>query len=422
MDNILNRIEELTQNISTAPKSVALYKQRAKLYGSLHQVYLDRPAPFHIAPDDDEKRHACRTTITYLQQAIHDYNIAIQLTDMAKTDIDGEEYRPLFEAYMLCGALFQCLHEYSHALTVTREVMAFFPRHDKAQMYYNGFCVTLGTCYLALHEYPEALIYFQQVIERSPHTSSYYARRAECHYGMHQYQLALQDFQAAIEYDDAGLNSSDLLPRIDACYAALFEQQSHTITSRHEQECSRIRHDEREKIVATLSASLQGLSASNATTPHHITNETVMTSQGQEVFHIDLESLKSQISNVAASPHLQEASYDLIDAIIRIDQVGNIDPEAAIGKARKVTEIMIHDLHLRHINRRGKNLVSMITVLHEEKILPDKIFTYLETVRKLGNLSVHYSPNKAADITGYDVKVIGIITARIVQWYITSAA
>jgi hypothetical protein len=299
--------------------------------------------------------------------------------------------------------------------------MAFFPRHDKAQMYYDGFCATLGTCYLGLHEYPEALTYFTRAIEHNPRTSSYYEHRAECHYEMHQYQLALQDFQAAIKYDDTGWNSSDLLPRIDACYAALFEQQTRTISDLHEHECSRIRHDEREKIVATLSASLQGLSASNATPPHYITHETVMTSQGQEVFHIDLESLKSQVYSVAVSPSLQEASSDLIDAIMRIDQVGNIDPEAAIGKARKVTEMMIHDLYMRHIHRRGKNLVSMITVLHEKDILPDKIFTYLETVRKLGNLSVHYSPNKAADITRYDVKVIGIITASIVQWYITSA-
>jgi hypothetical protein len=120
MDTTLSRIEELTQNISAAPKSVALYKQRAELYYSLHQAYLDRPAPFHFAPDDAEKRQACRTAIAYLQKAIHDYNVAIQLTDMAKTDIDGKEYRSLFIAYMLCGAFYQGLHEYSQALAVTR--------------------------------------------------------------------------------------------------------------------------------------------------------------------------------------------------------------------------------------------------------------------------------------------------------------
>lgn len=421
MDDTLTKIEKLTQDITAAPKSVTLYQQRAKLYSSLQQGYLNRPAPFTIAPDEHEKRRACRSTIAYLKHAIHDYNMVMQLTSTAKSDIGSEEYRPMFEAYMLCGALCRNLHEYTQALTLTHEAITFFPRHDKAQMYYSGFCATLGACYLELENYPEAIKYLTVAIEHSQHASSYYAQRAECQYGLQQYQLALQDFQTSAELDDVGWNTSDILPRIDACYAAIFEQQSRTLEVQHKQEQVRIRHEEREKIVATLSASLQQLNTSDATPPHYIAEETVMTPQGQEVFHVDLESLKSQIHDVPSSPRLKEASVDLIDEIIRIDQVGNIDPAAAIGKARKVTEIMIHDLYLRHINKHGKNLVSMITALHEKSILPDKIFTYLETVRKLGNLSVHYSPNKVTEMTRYDVKVIGIITASIVQWYITSA-
>ena len=45
---------------------------------------------------------------------------------------------------------------------------------------------------------------------------------------------------------------------------------------------------------------------------------------------------------------------------------------------------------------------------------------YFETVRHIGNLSVHYSPNKIEDVTIYDVKLIGMITAFIVEWYIAS--
>jgi hypothetical protein len=97
------------------------------------------------------------------------------------------------------------------------------------------------------------------------------------------------------------------------------------------------------------------------------------------------------------------------------------DPESAIGKARKVTEIVICNLHVEKFGQKGKDLFGMIKTLHKEGIIPKKVYTYFETVRKLGNLSVHYHPQNISDMTQEDVKIIGMITANIVLWYITEA-
>lgn len=139
-----------------------------------------------------------------------------------------------------------------------------------------------------------------------------------------------------------------------------------------------------------------------------------------EVFRVNLIVLKHQIAKKSKSDILTRSSFDLIDEIIKIDRVGEIDPEAAIAKARKVIEIIITDFHVKHVRGKGKNLHEMIETLYSKGIIPQKVYVYLDTVRKVGNLSVHYQPNRIEDVTLYDVKLIGMITARIVEWYITS--
>ena len=59
----------------------------------------------------------------------------------------------------------------------------------------------------------------------------------------------------------------------------------------------------------------------------------------------------------------------------------------------------------------------MIDELNNNGLLPRKINTYFNTVRIVGNLSVHYKPDKIEEITLSDVKVINMITAIIVEWY-----
>jgi hypothetical protein len=136
--------------------------------------------------------------------------------------------------------------------------------------------------------------------------------------------------------------------------------------------------------------------------------------QAEEVF------LSLPLAKKSRSDMLTRSSFDLIDEMIKIDRVGEIDPEAAIAKARKVIEIIISDIYGKHPGDKGKTLYDMIETLHKKGIIPEKVHVYLDTVRKIGNLSVHYQPNRIEDVNLHDVKLIGMITARIVEWYITS--
>lgn len=137
----------------------------------------------------------------------------------------------------------------------------------------------------------------------------------------------------------------------------------------------------------------------------------------KRIVSLNIEELKKNIFRNAKSENILKASSDLIDFIIKIDKIGKVDPEAAIGKARKVTEIMISNLYKKNIRNKLKPLFNMIDELNNNGLLPRKINTYFNTVRIVGNLSVHYQPDKIEEITLSDVKVITIITAIIVEWY-----
>ncbi len=140
----------------------------------------------------------------------------------------------------------------------------------------------------------------------------------------------------------------------------------------------------------------------------------------EQVFSIDIRSLREKIETGSGEKKLKIASADLIDEVIKIEQIGQIDPEAAIAKARKVIEIIISDLYHRYIANKGKHLHDMIKTLYSQKLLPKKIWQYFETIRNVGNLSVHYQLNHTDKCTATDLKLIGIITSLIVDWYITS--
>lgn len=141
----------------------------------------------------------------------------------------------------------------------------------------------------------------------------------------------------------------------------------------------------------------------------------------EKLFGIDLETLKQVILQKSNLTDLNDASLDLINEMKKVELLGKIDVDAAIGKARKITEIVIKELYTKHIGGRFKPLFEMIELLHTRGILPRKIHSYFNTVRIVGNLSVHYESNNVENVTMSDVKIIGILTAYIVEWYILIA-
>jgi hypothetical protein len=138
----------------------------------------------------------------------------------------------------------------------------------------------------------------------------------------------------------------------------------------------------------------------------------------REIFSLNLGELRAKVSRFAVDETIKRSALALIEDLSRIDRIGKIDPEAAIGKARAVTESIVTPLYLRQGGESGKPLFTMIDRLRDQGVLPVKIWSLLHTVRVVGNLSVHYRPDALDRVTSSDVSLIGMITAQIIEWYI----
>lgn len=138
----------------------------------------------------------------------------------------------------------------------------------------------------------------------------------------------------------------------------------------------------------------------------------------QDIFSLNLGELRSKVANLV-DDSLKGSALHLIADLSRIDRIGKIDPEAALGKARAVTECVVAPLYTRHIDEKVKPLFDMIEELYKRGHLPSKIWSLLHTVRVVGNLSVHYQIDPSDKITPADVSLIGMITAQIIEWYIS---
>jgi hypothetical protein len=142
----------------------------------------------------------------------------------------------------------------------------------------------------------------------------------------------------------------------------------------------------------------------------------------QEVFSLNLGELRARVGRLTADEAVRRTSLALLETLSRIDRIGKIDPEAAIAKARAVTESIVTPLYLRQAGGKAKPLFQMIEELRDKGALPPKIYAFLHTVRVVGNLSVHYRPDSPGTVTPSDVSLIGMITAQVIEWYIGPGA
>lgn len=397
---LLEEIESLTQQLIISPTQCSLYEQRGEAYYNIYvQIYIQ----------SDENNRNRDTAISYLKKAICDHQAAIECgTQTEQKEIVNAAYFGLYLAYQNCGGIYASFGDYHDAISIYQQALHQQPQTKRSNMFLDKFYNDLGFCYQQLKNYSEAIAYYTKSLEiREMNWEAYY-HRAQCYYEIKAYDLAIQDLKDAGEYDDVGWNTNDIMIELERCYAAVKE---------HEKD--NVRKDEQQKLCAALSITLQNIAYPNIQRQEVIPQKSL----NSEVFKKDVESLKTQIQQRLSSEELKEASltFTLIEDIIKIGQVGEIDAEAAIAKARKVAEFVAQDLYItRHQSKKAGKLVDMIQWLNEQNILPSKIYEYFEEVRKVGNRSVHASLNPSQKVDVTEVSRIGMFTARIVEWYIMS--
>jgi tetratricopeptide (TPR) repeat protein len=369
----------------------------------------------------------CYSALQCFGKAIEDYQQALALAPddeihLFEQPLSESDYTSFCQAYMFRGDWYKRLRDYEalqknavHALEHIPPIGVgadFIPAFHADIAHYHVAC---GLLFFQQQRYEQALASYQTAIT----TAGFgYYERGICYYQLAQYTEALHDFKTALSHcysDEFDEDREPLMGWIEKCYQGLLDAQS----TAHEMHVQHIRLEEHQRLTAELSAVLTHRT-STAIAVHQEPFTRPMP-QAQEVFGIDLGNLRAKLESRSSSNTLKKASFELISAIIKIDQVGDIDPESAIGKARKVTEIVITDLHVQEFGQRGKDLFGMINSLYKQHVIPRRVYNYFETVRKFGNLTVHYHPQNLSDVTKDDVKIIGLITANIVQWYITEA-
>ena len=126
---------------------------------------------------------------------------------------------------------------------------------------------------------------------------------------------------------------------------------------------------------------------------------------------------------VDQNPNTKKMKIDLhalIDEIAKINELGDIDSDMAVVKARKIIETIITDLTER-AGVKKPNLKETIDFLYYKRtLIPPEIFSLLSTIRVFGNLGGHFELGNSRKISRKNVKLIGDMTANIVEWYITS--
>lgn len=104
-------------------------------------------------------------------------------------------------------------------------------------------------------------------------------------------------------------------------------------------------------------------------------------------------------------------------------QISRSDPPFALAKARQIVEGVVQALYLERRPGRPKPLLDMIEDLRgSDPTIPRKITSYLQTLRVLGNLSVHARPGDHGPASAADVELGLLMTLQSVEWYLLEYA
>ena len=118
----------------------------------------------------------------------------------------------------------------------------------------------------------------------------------------------------------------------------------------------------------------------------------------------------SQVGTLLVSP------VEISDGVKKAITLSNIDPDMALGRARKVLDFIIADLYKREFGRPPgtQPLENSVQQLAKAGKLPRTMVAYANSVRELGNVGIHGSGEA---ITEEDVVSSLENLMRLVAWY-----
>ncbi len=107
---------------------------------------------------------------------------------------------------------------------------------------------------------------------------------------------------------------------------------------------------------------------------------------------------------------------EISDGVKKAITLANIDPDMALGRARKVLDFIIADLYKREFGRAPgtQPLENSVQQLAKAGKLPRTMVAYANSVRELGNVGIHGSGEA---ITEEDVVSSLENLMRLVAWY-----
>jgi hypothetical protein len=107
---------------------------------------------------------------------------------------------------------------------------------------------------------------------------------------------------------------------------------------------------------------------------------------------------------------------EISDGVKKAITLSNIDPDMALGRARKVLDFIIADLYKREFGRAPgtQPLENSVQQLAKAGKLPRTMVAYANSVRELGNVGIHGSGEA---ITEEDVVSSLENLMRLVAWY-----
>ena len=107
---------------------------------------------------------------------------------------------------------------------------------------------------------------------------------------------------------------------------------------------------------------------------------------------------------------------EISDGVKKAITLSNIDPDMALGRARKVLDFLISDLYKREFGRSPgtQPLENSVQQLAKAGKLPRTMVAYANSVRELGNVGIHGSGEA---ISADDVVSSLENLMRLVAWY-----
>lgn len=132
-----------------------------------------------------------------------------------------------------------------------------------------------------------------------------------------------------------------------------------------------------------------------------------------------LHRFKKPISELSFTTPINPESYkEFSDDVASAIQLSHSNPKQAVVICRTIIESVVRKLCYKYLGKSPTKLYNDIADLRNHSIIPEHIFSYLQTCRVLGNFSNHtdFEP------TERDAEVITLLALRVAEWFLESVS